>query len=93
MTYFKPTHFYIGRQPCGCVTQSRVDTAEMGKREAKETGRAVAEMIASGLTVERLSREQWQEESKAPGFLMCFPEHWAARRNPSGQLSLLEARP
>lgn len=57
----KHTHTYVGRKPCGCIVSAAVDTPEFPKRVAS----AVAEMIASGLTIERLETEefklQWQE--------------------------------
>ncbi len=49
----KPTHCYIGRKDCGCIRAARLDTRDKG------TGRAVADMIADGLTVERMTNEEF----------------------------------
>lgn len=47
--HIRPTHCYVGRCPgCGAVQASRYDQAD------KDTGRAVAEMVADGLLVERV---------------------------------------
>lgn len=49
----RPEYAYIGRADCGCVLASVVDFAEP-KRLRKTTAQGVAEMINSGLHVERV---------------------------------------
>lgn len=50
------THLYIGRKACGCVVAVVNDEPDEPKWTAKE----VANLIKSGLTVERISFEQWR---------------------------------
>lgn len=47
----KETHVYIGRAKCGCCRAFRCDDGD------KATGEFVAEMIESGLTIERITGE------------------------------------
>ena len=57
---------YVGRKSCGCVVGIASDYAD------KFTGRAVAEFITDGLTVERVSLEKYREEiSNEPTFMKC----------------------
>lgn len=44
---------YIGKKPCGCIVAAVVDLAE----RKETTAQHVAEMIADGLTVERVTCE------------------------------------
>lgn len=50
----KATHVYIGRIKCGCVVAVVIDTMD------KETGNDVAEFIASGYAIERMTFEDWK---------------------------------
>lgn len=43
------THVYIGRKGCGCIRSAALDMRN------KATGKRVGEMIADGLTVDRVS--------------------------------------
>lgn len=62
----KPTHVYIGRAACGCV---RALTNDYGD---KETGKDVAEFIASGLTIERIAWADYvQRIAEEPTFFKC----------------------
>lgn len=45
----KATHCYVARAACGCAVAVVVDSGD------KATGRDVAEFIAKGFTVERIS--------------------------------------
>lgn len=53
----KPTgYFYIAKMECGCVCASAVDSEKSRSFIADD----VAEWIRSGLTVERITREEWR---------------------------------
>ena len=47
----RPDYSYIGRAACGCVVAVTTDDPT----DRKHTGRRVAEFIADGLTIERMS--------------------------------------
>ena len=57
---------YIGRLPCGCCMSICVDYMD------KSTAKDVADFIASGLTVERVSDTDLEERVfKEPTFFKC----------------------
>lgn len=53
------THSYIGRLPCGCVVAAAVDIG------GRQTGKAVSNFIAAGLSVERVPHEYVQQHLTA----------------------------
>lgn len=56
-TVKKPTgHFYIAKLACGCVCASAVDSEEARQHIADD----VAEWIRTGLSIERVTREEWR---------------------------------
>lgn len=79
----KPTsYFYIAKLPCGCVCASAVDSEEARAFIASD----VAEWIRSGLSVERITREQWKANVSGSlgkcvhGTLKQRQEEFVARR-------------
>lgn len=65
----RPDFIYIGRASCGCCLALVNDYGD------KSTGKAVAEFIAGGLTVERISWQEYQEKvSLEEGFMNCIHE-------------------
>ena len=65
-------HAYIGRKPCGCCVEVVTDNSDA------ETGKVVGNMIADGLTVERVTWPRYREIAREPTFMNC----------PHGQLPL-----
>jgi hypothetical protein len=62
----KPTHIYIGRDAGGCCLAIRNDYGD------KDTGQNVAQMIESGLAVERVDWETYVGKvSNEPTFMNC----------------------
>lgn len=62
-----PKFVYVGRLPCGCVSAVVSDYGD------KSTGEAVAEFIASGRTIERVSFEDYRTRIiSEPGFMDCI---------------------
>lgn len=49
------THLYIGRKPCGCAVAAVTDLGD------KDTAESVADYIKSGMTVERITVEQYRD--------------------------------
>lgn len=65
----KATHVYVGRKACGCCVAVVTDLQD------KMTGKEVAEFIASGLTVERISFDDYRARIvEEPGFMGCIHE-------------------
>lgn len=56
---------YIGRSQCGCVYIACLDHAD------QRTANAVAEVIAGGGSVERLTWAEYQEVMNEPTFMNC----------------------
>lgn len=78
MNQRKATHVYIGRKSCGCCVAVVTDLQD------KMTGKEVSEFIASGLTVERISFDDYRARIvDEPGFMGCIHEE-------GGQLVLLQ---
>lgn len=76
MKHLRPTHVYIGRETCGCVTAVVNDDGD------KATGREVAGFIAQGRTIERVTFEDYRKRIvNEPTFMRC--------PHPPGQLPLL----
>jgi hypothetical protein len=77
----KPTGVYIGRLECGCCVALASDYGDRG------TADAVREFILDGLTVSRITWEEYQKVAQEPGFLGC--EHQKAKEEAiRAQLSL-----
>lgn len=53
---------YAGRKPCGCMVAVCIDMSKAGPRDKKQTARYVSEMIARGLTVERVTHDVVREQ-------------------------------
>ncbi len=64
-TIQKATHCYVGSKPCGCVVAGVVDEG------TKETARDVADFIRSGLSVLRLSLEEYRKGVPWPRCEAC----------------------
>ena len=62
---------YIGRRECGCIRAARVITGK-----PKDIAEDVAEMIADGLTVERVTTQYVRE-------------HWGSCPHENKQLALV----
>jgi len=73
MSNEKPTHVYVGRKECGCCVALVTDGRD------KDTGKAVAEFIGEGLTVDRVDWETYTNKIRyEETFFKC----------PHGQLAL-----
>jgi len=60
---------YIGRKACGCCVAVMTDLGD------KMTGQAVSEFIQEGLTVERVTFEEYRTQIvNEPGFMGCHHE-------------------
>ena len=61
-----PTHVFIGRRPCGCVT------AVVNDDDDNFTRATVMEYTTNGLTVSRITWETYREQiSGDPTFMKC----------------------
>lgn len=56
-----PTHFYACRKPCGCCVQVTTDVAYQSEEDAKWVAERIAEAIQNGLTVQRISQEEYRQ--------------------------------
>lgn len=66
MNHINPTHVYVARRKCGCVTGLVSDLGD------KATGKSVCEMIGGGLTIDRVSFDDYKAKIIAePTFMKC----------------------
>ena len=77
----KPAFVYIARKNCGCCVGLVGDEAD------KPTAKCVADFIKSGLHVERVSWQDYEQKIRfEPTFFSC--SHEAAEKKASAQLVL-----
>lgn len=72
-----PSHVFIGRRPCGCITAVVNDEGD------KFTRRTVYDYATSGLTVARISWEAYRQQvSREATFMKCPHDATAATAHP-----------